>query len=53
MSEMPAFRKVVPLRISADLYVPVSAVANVIGKTIHLHIRQAEVDQMGRALAGR
>ena len=32
---------------SADLYVPVSAIANVANEAIHLNIRQADVDQMG------
>ena len=32
---------------AADLYVPVSAVANVTDETIHLNIRQVDVDQMG------
>jgi hypothetical protein len=32
---------------AADLYVPVSAVANVVDETIHLNIRQIDVDQMG------
>jgi hypothetical protein len=31
----------------ADLFVPVSFVANVVDETIHLNIRQADVDQMG------
>ena len=30
-----------------DLFVPVSAVANVIQETIHLNLRQSDVDQMG------
>ena len=32
---------------SADLFVPVSSVGNVVGEAIHLNIRQADVDQMG------
>jgi hypothetical protein len=32
---------------AADLYVPVSAVANVVDETIHLNVRQIDVDQMG------
>jgi hypothetical protein len=32
---------------SADLFVPVSAVANVVQETIYLNIRQTDVDQMG------
>ena len=32
---------------SADLYVPVSSIANVANEAIHLNIRQADVDQMG------
>lgn len=31
----------------ADLFVPVSSVANVVREAIHLNIRQADVDQMG------
>jgi hypothetical protein len=32
--------------LSADLFVPVSAVANVVDEAIYLNIRQADVDQM-------
>lgn len=32
---------------SADLYIPVSSVANVANESIHLNIRQSDVDQMG------
>lgn len=32
---------------SVDLYVPVSAIANVADETIYLNIRQSDVDQMG------
>jgi hypothetical protein len=32
---------------SADLFVPVSSIANVVSDTIQLNIRQADVDQMG------
>ncbi|HKZ91731.1 MAG TPA: DUF2171 domain-containing protein [Candidatus Limnocylindrales bacterium] len=32
---------------SADLFIPVSSVANVANEAIHLNIRQADVDQMG------
>jgi hypothetical protein len=33
--------------LAADLYVPVSAVANVARETIHLNIRQTDVELMG------
>lgn len=32
---------------AADLYIPVSAVANVVDEIIYLNIRQPDVDQMG------
>ena len=31
---------------TADLFVPVSSVANVVDRTIYLNIRQSDVDQM-------
>jgi hypothetical protein len=31
----------------ADLFVPVSSVANVVSEAIHLNIRQADAEQMG------
>ena len=33
--------------LAADLYVPVTSVANVENGVIHLNIRQSDVDQMG------
>jgi hypothetical protein len=38
---------------SADLFVPVSSVANVVREAIHLNIRQVDVDQMGWEQAPR
>jgi hypothetical protein len=32
---------------AGDLFVPVSAVANVVQETIHLNLRQTDVDMMG------
>lgn len=32
---------------SADLFVPASAVANVVDETVHLNVRQSDVEQMG------
>jgi hypothetical protein len=32
---------------AADLYVPASAVANVVDKTVYLNVRQSDVEQMG------
>ena len=33
--------------LAADLFVPVTSVANVVDQAIHLNIRQSDVDQMG------
>ena len=38
---------------SADLYVPVSSIANVVDETIHLSVTQRDADQMGWEQAPR